>query len=64
MHTDNKKKYILVLGEDPTQILDDTKITPGAIYSVTFSKSQRKFCLSSHYSERNSFLFVNATKIH
>ena len=64
MHTDNKKKYILVLGEDPTQILDDTKITPGALYSVTFSKSQRKFCLSLHYSGCNSFLFVNTTKIH
>ena len=33
MHTDDKKKYILVLREDPTQIVDDTKITPGAIYN-------------------------------
>ena len=32
--------------------------------SVNFSRSQRKFCVSLHYNENNSFLFVNATKMY
>ena len=31
-------------------------------YLIKFSKSSRKFCLRLFYSERNSFLCVNATK--
>ena len=27
VHVDNKGKYILILGEGPTQGLDDTKLT-------------------------------------
>ena len=50
MHTDNKKKDILVLGERPTQGLDDTMITTEAKYSINFSRSNRKFCLSLHYN--------------
>ena len=37
------KKDILVLGEAPTQGLDDTTITAVAKYSINFSRSQRKF---------------------
>ena len=32
VHVDNKKKYILILGEGPTQALDDT--TPIAEKSI------------------------------
>ena len=63
VHTDNKKKDILILGKGPTQGLDDTTLTSEAQYSISFSKSNRKFCLSLHYNGRNSFLSVNATKI-
>ena len=59
---DNKKKDVLVLGEGLTQGLDDTTITAEAKYSINFSRSQRKVCLSLHFNGRNSFLFVNATK--
>ena len=34
-----------------------------AKYSITFSRSQRKFCLSLHYNGSNSFLLVNTTKV-
>ena len=61
---DQKGKYILVLGIGPTQGLDDTTLTAEAQYSINFSRSNRKFCLSLHYNESNSFLFVNATKIY
>ena len=64
MHIDNKKKDILVLGKGPTQGLHDTIILAEAKYSINFSKSQRKFCLSLHYIESNKFFFVNATKIY
>ena len=64
VHIDNKKKYILILDNGPTQGLDDTRLTAEAQYSINFSRSNRKFCLSLHYNGSNSFLFVNATKIY
>ena len=62
MHIDNKEKYILIIGKGPTQGLDDTTLTVVAQYSINFSRSNRKFCLSLHYNWGNSFLFVNAGK--
>ena len=35
IHTDNRKKYMLVHGEGPTDGLDDTLITAKAKYSVS-----------------------------
>ena len=64
VHIDNKKKDILILGKGPTQGLDNITLTAEAQYSISFSKSSRKVCLSLHYNESNSFLFVNATKIY
>ena len=62
--TDNKKKYILVLGEGPTPGLDDTMIMAETKYSTNFSRLQIKFSLSLHYHGRNNFLFVNVTKVY
>ena len=64
MHTDNKKKDIVILGTGPTQGLDDTTLSAEQQYSINFSRSNRKFCLSLQYNGSNSFLFVNATKIY
>ena len=64
VHTDNKGKDILILDEGPTQGLDDTTLTAEVKYSINFTQSNRKFCLSLHYNGSNSFLFVNGTKIH
>ena len=64
VHIDNKNKYTLFLGKSPTQGLDDTTLTAEAQYSINFSRSYRKFCLSLHYNGSNNFLFVNATKIY
>ena len=47
VHIDNKGKDILILGEGPTQGLDDTTLTGEAKYSINFSRSQRKFCFKS-----------------
>ena len=57
---DNKKKDILVLEIGPTQGLDHT-LTAEKMYSINFTVTNIKFCLSLHYSGANSYLFVNGT---
>ena len=59
-----KRRDIFVLGEGLTQGLNDTIITVKAKYSINLTESRRKFVLSLHCNQRNSFLFVNATKIY
>ena len=44
VHGDNKKKYMLVLGEGPTQGLDDAKITAEAKYPINFTQPGKKLC--------------------
>ena len=63
VHVDNKKKYILILGEGPTQGLDGTTLTAEKKYSINFNENNKKFCLSLHYNGANSNLFVNGTEI-
>ena len=63
VHIDNKNKYILILGEGPTQRLDDTTLTAEATYPISFTQPRKRFVLSQHYNGSNSF-FVNATKIY
>ena len=64
VHTDNKEKGILIPGLGPTQELYDITLTAEAQYSINFSRSNKKICLSLHYNWSNRFLFVNATKIY
>ena len=64
VHFDNKGKYILILGEGPTQGLDDRTLTAEAKYPINFTQSGRSFVLSLHYNGSNSFLFVNSTKLY
>ena len=62
-HIDNKKKDILVLGKGPTQGLEHT-LTAEKMYSINFTVTKKKFCLSLHYNGANSYLFVNGKEIH
>ena len=62
-HIDNKKKDILVLGKVPTQGSEHT-LTAEKIYSINFTVTKNKFCLSLHYNRANSCLFVNGTEIY
>ena len=64
VHIDNKEKDMLILGEGPAQGLDDTILTEKAKYLINFTQPNKRFVLSLHYYESNSFLFVNATKIY
>ena len=60
---DNKKKDILVLGRGPTQGLEST-LTAEKMYSINFTVTKKKFCLSLHYNVANSYLFVNGKEIY
>ena len=62
-HIDNKKKDILVLRKGPTQRLEHT-LTAEKMYSINFTVTKKKFCLSLHYNGANSYLFVNGTEIY
>ena len=64
VHIDNKNNDILILVEEPTQGLDDATLTAEAKYPFNFAQSRKIFVLSLRYNGRNSFLFVNASKIY
>ena len=56
-------KKTLVLGIGPTQGLEHT-LTAEKMYSINFTVTNKKFCLSLHYNGANSYLFVNGTEIY
>ena len=58
------KINISILGEGPTQSLDDTTLTTEAVYPINFTQPNKTFVLSVHYNGSKKFLFVNATKIY
>ena len=59
---DNRKKDILISGKGPTQELDHT-LSAEKMYSINFTVSWKKFCLSLHYNGANSYLFVKGAEI-
>ena len=68
VHVDNEKNNILILGEDPTQVLhqvlDGTMLTAEKMYSINFTRNQKRFCLSFHYNGPVGYLLVNAVDIY
>ena len=52
--TDNEKKDILILGKGPTQGLEHT-LSAEKIYSISFTVTGKKFCLSLHYNGANRY---------
>ena len=62
-HIDKKKKDILVHGKRPTQGLEHI-LTAEKMYSINFTVTRKKFCVSLHYNGANSYLFVNGTEIY
>ena len=59
-HISNNKKDILVLEKGPTQGLEHT-LTAKQMYSINFTVTKTKFCLSLHYNSENSYFVVNGT---
>ena len=64
IHVDNKGTDILILGIGPTQGLGEHSLTAEKMYSINFTVTKKKFCLSLHYNGANSYLFVNGTEIY
>ena len=60
---DKRKKYILILGKDPTQGLEHT-LSAEKMYSINFTVTGKKFCLNLHYNGVNNYLFVNGNEIY
>ena len=60
-HIDNKGKDILIFGKDPTQGLSEHSLTAEKMYSINFTVTKKKFCLSLHYNGAKSYLFVKGT---
>ena len=56
-------KKLLALGTGPTQGLKHN-LTAEKMYSINFTVTKKKFCLSLHYNGANSYLFVNGTEIY
>ena len=63
-NTANNKKNILILGKGPVQGLGERSLSTEKMYSINFTKTNTKFCLSLHYNGASSYLFVNDTDIH
>ena len=63
-HANNKKNNFLVLGRDFVKGINGTTIYAEKLYSINFTENNKRFCLSLHYNEANSYLFVNGTEIH
>ena len=63
-HIANKGKYILNLGKGPTQRLGEHSLTAERMYSINFTLTKKKFCLSLQYNRANSYLFVNGIEIY
>ena len=53
----------MILGKGPTQGLEHI-LTAGKMYSINFTVSKNKFCLSLHFNGANSYLFVNSKEIY
>ena len=62
-HVDKKKKDDLIFGEGPTQGLNDKTLPAEKKYSISFTVTRKKFCLSLNYKGANSCLFANSTEI-
>ena len=62
-HANNKTRSILVLGKDFMQGIDNTTIYVEKMNSINFTVANKNVCLSLHYNEDSSYLFVNDEEI-
>ena len=47
------------MGKGPVQGINDTTLYAEKVYSQNFTQPNKKFVLSLHYNDDNSYLFVN-----
>ena len=59
IHSNNKANNIFIIGDGFVQVINDTTVYAGKIYSQNFTAVNKKFVLSLHYNGDDSYLFVN-----
>ena len=59
LHSNNKANNIYVMGKGFVQGINDTTLYAEKVYSQNFTQLSKKFILSFHYNDDNSYLFVN-----
>ena len=59
LHSNNKANNIYVMGIGPVQGIDNTTLYAEKVYSQNFTQPKKKFILSLHYNNDDSYLFVN-----
>ena len=62
-YTDNRKNNFLVLGERPTDDINNSTGAAEKKIKINFTKANTKFCLSLHCNGDESYLFINKTEI-
>ena len=62
VHANNKANNIYVMGDFIVQGINDTTLYAEKIYSQNFTAANKKFVLSLHYNDDNSYLFVNGKR--
>ena len=59
----HRKKDFLIIDKRATQGLELT-LSSEKMYSISFTKNKKTFCLRLHYNGANSYFFVNGEEIH
>ena len=62
-HSENRKNNLFNIRWSPTFEINRRFGSPEKKFSINFAKANTKFCLSLHYNEDNSYLFVNGREI-
>ena len=62
VHKNNKANNIYVMGDLFVQGIDDTTLYAEKLYSQTFTAVNKKFVLSLHYNDDDSYLFINGKR--
>ena len=59
VHKNNKANNIFIMGDGFVQSINDMTLYAEKIYSQNFTQPNKKFVLSLHYNDNDSYLFVN-----
>ena len=62
LHSNNKANNIYVMHKDFVQGINGTTLYAEKVYSQNFTQPNKKFVLSLHYNDDNSYLFVNGSQ--
>ena len=59
VHANNKANNIFTMGDGFVQGINDMTLYAEKIYSQNFTQPNKKFVLSLHYNDNDSYLFIN-----